>query len=211
MDNYVEQIIVKKTDGKDLLKRFAIISVTMLLVVISLFCTVFIYPMLIFIGVGAVYVAWLMFAATSVEYEYIVTNNELDIDKIMGRRRRKRLITLKLSTSEAWGEYKEEQRLSANVTVAAHDCSLQNLWYILGTHEKHGRVLLLFTPADNVLFAVNKSMPYSLRSREITAREREEKSFSEPPARPWENVADVSGENAAETPAEIATEEQTEN
>lgn len=43
----------------------------------------------------------------SVEYEYIVTNGEMDIDKIIAKRRRKRLITVNARTFERFGPFKE--------------------------------------------------------------------------------------------------------
>lgn len=44
---------------------------------------------------GSLYGGYILITNMSVEYEYIVTNGEMDIDKIIAKRRRKRLITVK--------------------------------------------------------------------------------------------------------------------
>lgn len=44
----------------------------------------------------------------NIEYEYILTNNDLDIDKVIGKRKRKRMISLDVSTAEAFAPYPAE-------------------------------------------------------------------------------------------------------
>lgn len=168
MDNYVEQIISKKAEGRDTAVRMLILIGFSFVAALSIVCTlIFYFPFLLVIGMGAVYLMWYLLGNTSIEYEYIVTNNEFDIDKIIGRRKRKRLITIKLNTTEEWGEYKNQAGEKASATVSAHDCRYKNIWYIVANHEKHGKTLLLFSPNDDVLVAVNKSVPYNLRKKEV--------------------------------------------
>lgn len=170
MDNYVEQIISKKSESRDIALRLLIFLGLSLVAALALISTaLFGFPFLIVIAIGAVYLMWFLLGNTSIEYEYIVTNNELDIDKIIGRRKRKRLITMKLNLAEEWGEYEEGKSKNDKVlaTVSAHDCRYVNLWYIVSNHEKHGKTMLLFSPNENVLTAVNKSVPYALRKREV--------------------------------------------
>ncbi len=172
MDNFVEQITSKKPDARDTLLRIVIMLVGSLLSAFSIMLIFDFGAMVLLVTVGVFYLMWYLLSISMIEYEYIITNNELDIDKIMGRRKRKRLITVKLNTTEAWGEYDGSQGDGANATVAAHN-GHSNYWYILANHEKHGKVMVLFSPNERVTFAVNKSVPYSLRRRDLTEKEKQ--------------------------------------
>ena len=166
MDSFVEQLIVKKTEGKDIFKRFALLCGGIFLFLFSLVVSYLTYMFFFaLLGGGALYLSWYMVQSTFVEYEYIITNNEMDIDKISAKRKRKRLITIKINKTEEWGEYSEGKGADAAATVQAHDCSYENLWYIVTQHEKYGKVNLLFSPNNSILEAVNKGVPYSLRKK----------------------------------------------
>ncbi|MCL2076916.1 MAG: hypothetical protein FWH08_00730 [Oscillospiraceae bacterium] len=170
MDSFVEQMIAKKSETKDKLKRLGLVFGG------SVLCFVFLtaarlFPfasmLLIFLGIGVIWLTWIMIQNTFIEYEYIITNDELDIDKIMAKKKRKRLITIKINKTEEWGEYSDGKTIDVTVTVEAHDCGYKNLWYIVTRHEKYGKTALLFSPNRNVLSAINKSVPYSLRKKEL--------------------------------------------
>ncbi|MCL1822947.1 MAG: phage holin family protein [Oscillospiraceae bacterium] len=163
----------KKTETKDTVKRFGLILAGSLLFAAALFAVVFLGGFALLIGIGGIWLSWYFIRDTFIEYEYIVTNNEMDIDKIMAKRKRKRLITIKIDKAEEWGEYTEGKENNAAVTVQAHDCGYKNLWYIVTHHEKHGKTAVLFSPNRNILEAVNKSVPYSLRKNELKAESRE--------------------------------------
>ncbi|MCL2698172.1 MAG: hypothetical protein FWE74_08845 [Oscillospiraceae bacterium] len=177
MDNFTEQIVVKKTETRDNLKRLAIFSGGMLLCIAVMYFAMLIpplMPVLLFVGAGIIWVAWLLFQGTFVEYEYIVTNSELDVDKIIARKRRKRLITIKIDKAEEWGEYSDGKGASSAVTVQAHDCGFKNLWYIVTMHDKYGRTTVYFSPNMKVLEMMNKAVPYGLRKKELKEKKEDE-------------------------------------
>jgi hypothetical protein len=130
-------------------------------------------PVFLFANIGVIWVTWLLFQGTFVEYEYIVTNNELDVDKIIARKRRKRLITVRIDKSEEWGEYSDGKGSDALVTVQAHDCGYTNLWYIVAQHEKYGKTAVFFSPNMKVLEVMNKAVPYSLRKKELKEKKED--------------------------------------
>ena len=167
MDSFIEQIVLKKTEASDTLKRFGLIFGGTLLFFISAIAALLLVPYILMLGLGAVWLAWYLIQGTYVEYEYIITNDEMDIDKIIARKKRKRLITVKINTAEEWGEYTEGKEKDALVTVSAHDCGYKNLWYIIARHEKHGKTAVLFSPNRAVLEAMNKRVPYTLRKSEL--------------------------------------------
>ncbi|MCL2693785.1 MAG: hypothetical protein FWE60_01620 [Oscillospiraceae bacterium] len=181
MDNFVEQIVVKKSETKDNLKRLGLFFGGLVICLASLTAELLSPIPMIFmlLAIGSIWLTWLLFQSTFIEYEYIITNNEMDIDKIFARKRRKRLITLKIDKAEAWGEYSDGKGSDVAVTVQAHDCQYKNLWYIVFMHEKYGKTNLLFSPNRAVLEAVNKSLPYSLRRSDFKAKRKEEELETE--------------------------------
>lgn len=174
MDYYNEQLVKKNGDGRDLALKVLICAGAAAVIALSIFAAImFSFTPIIIIGIGACYLAYLLLTGTSVEYEYIVTNNDLDIDKISGKRKRKRLITVKLNTVTEWGEYEEGKGGGANATVMASDGSGLGVWYIMAKHEKLGDVMVLFTPTKTTAVNINHGVPYGVRKRELKNDEEE--------------------------------------
>jgi hypothetical protein len=178
MDSFVEQIVVKRSEMRDNLKRAGFMAGGLLLCFTFMTLVMFIAvlaPILILLSFGTVWGTWVLVQSTFIEYEYIITNNEMDIDKIMARKKRRRLITIKIDKAEDWGIYTDRKTedartdafASVQVTVAAHDCSYRNLWFIVTNHHKHGKTNVLFSPNRAVLEALNKHVPYSLRKKDL--------------------------------------------
>lgn len=172
MDHYNEQLVTKATDSTDILKRVAIGVGLLAVTILSVFgILMFGTTMLIIIPIGGCYLAYILFTGTFTEYEYIVTNEDLDIDKIIGRRKRKRLITLKLNTVSQWGEYTGSQ-VPADTTVIATDGRGQGDRYIVANHDKYGKVAVIFTPTEETLININFAVPHSLKDKDLTAKGR---------------------------------------
>ena len=98
MDRFSEQLVAKQPTGKDMFLRGLYIAAAMLLIGAFVFFLGAFGMWIIVLALSAAVIwglVWLL-QGTSVEYEYIVTNDDLDIDKIIGRRKRKRLITVSL-------------------------------------------------------------------------------------------------------------------
>ena len=175
MDHYNEQLVQKRTETSDIVKRVLIIIATVILSAICAFgAFVFGFMPLIVVIFGIFYLSWYLITATSVEYEYIITNNDMDIDKITGRRKRKRLITVKLNTVTEWGEYKEGMGVNADATVMASDASGESVWYVLAKHEKFGKVMVLFNPTEETAININHGVPFQTRKKDLVAKESEE-------------------------------------
>ena len=110
MDSYCEYIVKKRNGGKELGLRALIIVAAIALFIIFMMLG-FVMPnfsmITILLAAGSLYGGYILITNMSVEYEYIVTNGEMDIDKIIAKRRRKRLITVNARTFERFGPFKE--------------------------------------------------------------------------------------------------------
>lgn len=168
MDHYNEQLVQKASEPKDIALRAVILIATVIVTVFALlmaFMTGFF--LLTVIAVGAVYLAYWLFTNTFVEYEYIVTNNDMDIDKVLGRKKRKRLISIQLSTVSDWGEYaaKKSDESKINATVMASDATGIDAWYLIFDHGSHGKTMLIFTPNEETIQNINHAVAYSIRKK----------------------------------------------
>ena len=94
-DFYTEQLIKKKTDGKDIAIKILLIVLT----VISFFI-VFLLPLLILVPILFIVADVFLFRRMDVEYEYIYINGDLDIDKVMHKERRKHMLSVNVKDVE---------------------------------------------------------------------------------------------------------------
>lgn len=173
MDHYNEQMVRKQAQLPDIALRIVIIGAGLLVVLISAYFSFWISPLLILVSAGAAYLAYFLFSNTYVEYEYIVTNNDLDIDKISGKRKRKRLITVKLNTVKQWGEYTGQEGKDVSNTVLASDATGDDEWYIIADHAKMGKIKVLFTPTKKTITNINFGVPHGVRKKLKTTEESE--------------------------------------
>ena len=175
MDHYNEQMIQKQTEAKDVLLRVLITMGGALVIAVCVFAAVlFGFLPLIIVAVGALYLAYILFCGTMVEYEYIVTNNDLDIDKITGKRKRKRLVTLKLNTVKQWGEYTGSEGSGVSATVMASDATGCGAWYIIADHERLGKVMVIFTPTEETITNINFGVGHGAKKKLNFAKKDEE-------------------------------------
>ena len=120
---------------------------------------------------GGSWGAWALFVRQHVEYEYILTNGELDVDRITGRRWRKRLSTVDCRKFDILAPVAPEfaaemnaggieRRLDATASPHAED-----RWFAL-FHDKEGRrTLLLFQPDQRMLDAFKPLLPRKMKTK----------------------------------------------
>jgi hypothetical protein len=180
MDVFAEYLVEKKPDVRDTALKICVITAAVSLsVIILLTAFLLLYLPFAIIIAGVVWLAAYILRGINVEYEYILTNKELDIDKIIGKRRRKRLISLDLLTAEEFESYSEgfyegadgDLNRRTDVTVSAHDYTFRNLWYLVARHAVYGRVFLLFSPDGEFIVTLNGALPPKVRNPKIAKAE----------------------------------------
>ena len=99
-----------------------------------------------------------------IEFEYIITGTNLDIDKIIDKKKRSRLISFDLKTVEGIGIYKHnfEGQAFEKVIHAERDLRGENNYFITLNHPKYSRVLIVFTPDERMLDGLKKTLPITL-------------------------------------------------
>lgn len=164
MDTFSEQLVPKISTGADKAKKILISLATILLASVLMWLSIVygVYSLIILVLLILYGGVWLV-SNMNVEYEYIITNNEMDIDKIIGRRKRKRMITLDISAAEDFAPYSSEIDVSADATVHATSGGEKNAHYLVVQHNSYGKVMLIFNPNEKTREAIMQEIPNSLR------------------------------------------------
>ncbi len=185
MDIFMEYLVAKKKDTKDKLIIAAII-VGGVVISLAMFVLMFVVAlamtnaqdgsqnpigsMSFSIGCVLVFLLWycavLLINSRSVEYEYILTNNELDIDKVMSKKGRKHLITVDVKEAQCVARIDDDEHNSAYKNVpsgvrvldySAH--SSNGYTYFIDAVIEGERTIVLFEPTGKMLDALWKSNP----------------------------------------------------
>lgn len=165
MDCVCEQLVAKKRTGADVMK---VIGLVFAAAVISAVCVYFFptLPILIFGIPGSIALCIWLCRSIGSEYEYIITNNQMDIDKIIGKSRRKRMITIDLSKAQ---DYTEKELPTggnrAKTTVHASSGNKDDIAFLYAEHADYGTVMLIFSPNEKIKKAIVQQVPGMLRTR----------------------------------------------
>ena len=108
----------------------------------------------------------------NVEYEYVLTNDQLDFDKIIGRRRRKQLYSLDVRNIELLAPmtvaYKEDFfAAKSNKTVdLASNARAPGRWFVVFNDHKDGKVTVVFEPTVNMVKNISIFIPRRIKGME---------------------------------------------
>ena len=162
MDVFIEQIVKRKWSNTDYLKVVGVIVGGIVLFIVLNAVGMIIGPqiwLMLFtiIAAGIIFLMWYLISNMRVEFEYSVTNGYVVIDKIISRRKRKRMITFESRDVEVMQPYKQElytQRTFGKV-LRLDDANPENdAWCIELTHKDFGQTLVVFSPDERTLAAI---------------------------------------------------------
>lgn len=170
MDSFLEYLVKKKSDGKDVALRIGIILLAVLvsLVVFAIFVSISYLRAFSFFAVLCIgYGAYILLSRMDIEYEYIFTNGELDIDIIRGRRLRKRLTTVKCKDIRIME--KTENVVAKKPSGEKNICAVYNFKmgeiYKIECMDKSGKdKTIFFQPPENLVKEMRKYNPANIKA-----------------------------------------------
>jgi len=161
MDVFNEQLIKVK---KSFLKAFSQVLLIFLAIVISPFTFVIpnfgqIITPLIWFGV------YYVMRFYNVEYEYSLTNGELDIDKIYSQRKRVHVLSVKCKQFEivapinttTFKNRLEDKNIDKKIDVSSRGNPDKSYFAIF--REENQRILLIFEPTEKMLNSIKLYIP----------------------------------------------------
>lgn len=154
MDVFIEKIVAKKKTMTDYLIIAAVIiggitalALTPMIPYISQFGSI--------LALAIIYFAYVLVKRRSMEFEYAVTNGELDIDCIIARNRRKRIFSASAKEFEILAKVKSEKyaseyKLITKKIFAGTFQEADDLYFAV-LNYKGERTILYFNPSDKML------------------------------------------------------------
>ncbi len=161
MDSFKELLVTRKPNNTVFFKR-TVIFIAALLIAVVLFIILNVMSLvliaLLFWG------AYLLIKNFDVEYEYICTNGDLDIDKITAKSRRKRLISVDLKNVLNFGSL-NDKNLNKDYSIidATSGESEDESYFIQCKDTKYGMCNVLITPDEDMLEVIKTYLPRTIR------------------------------------------------
>ncbi|NLB77897.1 MAG: hypothetical protein GX796_03355 [Clostridiaceae bacterium] len=89
MDMFIEKIVRKR---KSIVDMLYILLIIVAVIILGYLLAIFVPQFSTILIVGLLYLAYILISKLNVEYEYALTNGDLDIDMIIDQKKRKRLL-----------------------------------------------------------------------------------------------------------------------
>lgn len=109
----------------------------------------------IFIVVGIFFGAKKLYGNQNLEFEYIFTSGELDIDKIINQKKRKRVISLEVRSIEIMAKYNNsEYQKTFNLTTKTLNCSSGEITddtYVIVYAKNNEMLKILIEPNEQMV------------------------------------------------------------
>lgn len=170
MDNISEQLIEIRKTPKDFLLLgliwFAAFILVFLFVLLSLNVSSFIGFIFLLIA-GVIYGAYKLSSMLKKEYEYIVVNHDMDIDKITAQSSRKRMVSIKLNEVLEYGNFtaqRQEALKRKEFDMKFVCCNPDDqAQYFIYKHSKKGLLLIVLAMNEKTKKEAEKSIPRAIK------------------------------------------------
>ena len=163
MDIFIEKIVARKKTTKD---KFSVVGVIFLALILFFALgflpdTVQTFTPLIIAAIA--YGAYYLIKSKNIEYEYAVTNGEIDVDKIISQKRRKRLLSTHCKNFEILARvksthYNDNYAKIQNKIFAGSTMDSDDLYFAVFQHNNK-RTILYFEPSDKMIKAFRRFIP----------------------------------------------------
>ena len=163
MDTFVEQIVLKKKGSREIsLIASVIMGAFLIIALLVLFLLPYIGGLLLLVILGMGYGIWWVITSQNIEFEYSITNGDIDIDQIIAQRKRKRIVSVSGAKIESFSPYNAAEytgRKFDRTVFAASSPTADDLWCFTYHSKKSGNTLVLFQPEERVLNALKPALP----------------------------------------------------
>lgn len=151
MDFYKDLLVPRKLEFSKVFIKMCILAFAATVTVWTFLLLPSLAPIII---IGVWYLVWFLMKYFSIEHEYIVTNGELDIDIIYGKKKRKRLATINSKNLEVLAPLEGDNVTKGNFNKkidASTGIKENKKYYAIFNHKEFGKTLLIFEPSEEML------------------------------------------------------------
>ena len=169
MDIFIEKLVDRKKDGKDILIITGVIFLTVLLSFIVLVNFMYLNMFGPLIIAALIWACYIVVSSRSVEFEYSLTNNELDVDKIISRRKRKRVVTVDARKIEIFAPVLRERfaRDTGNIKKTYRCDGNRNpdgTYFVVFFEKDGGKSALIFEPNEKMIDGFRRYNPSKVQT-----------------------------------------------
>ncbi len=157
MDTFNEQIVKINANAKTIALKILLWFAALFLSFISFLFIKYLSSIAVIIVGGLFYGAFKLSARLNVEYEYILTNGELDVDKIVAQSTRKRMVTIKCSEIETVGKFTPAMQPHGRLIMCANPSD--KAYYIIARDSKNETVCIVMEPNEKMKNGIKSYLP----------------------------------------------------
>ena len=168
-DTFVEELVVRRNSIKNLLLEVLIVlAAAALAIAVWLFLSPIFPAMLVILVVAA----YLGIKFQGVEFEYSFTNGDLDVDKIMAKRKRVRLVEINQKQIQVMAPYTAEyESVTKDYSVsqvidASSSKNAAGRWFIIYEDAEGKYVFLVIQPSKRFREAMQKYIRSRIKGME---------------------------------------------
>lgn len=168
MDSFKEQIVKKEQTSRDSGMKMAFIIGTVVLASAALLAGMvftFMLPVGFVAAVIIIFGGYRLIQSLDLEYEYIFTNGDLDVDKVIAAKSRKNLVTVKIGDATDIGEFTGEDSGSRTVVMASACNSDMKDYFLDFKHSEYGDTRVIFTPDNEMLMTIKSYLPRQIKNK----------------------------------------------
>lgn len=162
MDTFFEQLIKRRKDTKDyvLIAVYAIAAVIALFILTTLYAIPLVSMFAIPLQALVIFFAYRLISSRNIEFEYAVTNGDLEIDKILNRQKRSKLVSIESKSVEIMVPLGDsripavDEKDIIDATTGNPDADIYCIVF-----GETGRKILLFEPTKRIADELKKRNP----------------------------------------------------
>ncbi len=170
MDVFLEQLVKHKKTAFDYVKLVLLTLAAVVLTVVGFIANLIFGKYLFGMGYLVLAAIWygyyLLFQMFNIEYEYILTNSEMDIDKVMSKKGRKSVTSVDFREIEICARVNDSEYKSIlentdgfeKIIDASGDMKEDNV-YFADYHGDNGKRRIYFQPTEKMIDAIYKFNP----------------------------------------------------
>ena len=167
MDGFCEQVVKVKRKPKDNVLAVIYVLLSLGLPALCITLAYVIVPYFIYIGlfvlIGGVPLAILLIKNQKIEFEYQVVDNFLLVDKIIAKRKRKKILRVKIDEFKSIDKFNDSNYSGRKINkffISVNDVEEQGVYAFSFYNEARGNCAVVMRPDKNILEGMRpKLMP----------------------------------------------------
>lgn len=169
----IEQVVPKARTPKHSLIVLGILSAVVIIPVVIVLIAIlsgihYLVILALFAFLFCIYGAWFFITSLNVEFEYAFLSSVMRVDKIIAKRRRKKMVKLDVKRIDDFFPYSDEEmsrrRFNKVYHVSHKEYAAENYVFTFKDEAK-GKCAVIFTPSEEFLAAMKPYCSFEVKKK----------------------------------------------